>query len=323
MQLTLNAFWEPRLGNHLGDYRPRVQVDPEGGEGTRARGALVPRVGSLVKINALTFADEGHTVIKHVLILDDGGFGLWPLNGAPAGGARGRPCRSWSGGALGAVDGDGEMESRAAADFAFDPDAAAMHLDDVLGDGETAASAACLAGARGVDAIAALGDGRLVGGGDADAGIGDGEDDFGAAHFRADHDSTPRERVLRGIVEQILQDFGEAAAISGDVGQAVEWLDGNGNFFFCGAMARGFDAGFDELRDADAANFELEPVGVHFGEHEQIFGEAAEAARWLDDNFEETLSLFRSLHAARGQKFLANLNGGERRAGFVRNLCDR
>jgi len=37
---------------------------------------------------------------------------------------RGRP--------LGVEDGDGEMESRAAADFAFDPDAAAMHFDDVL-----------------------------------------------------------------------------------------------------------------------------------------------------------------------------------------------
>ena len=83
MRLTLNAFWKPRLGNHLGDYRPRVQVDREGGEGTRARGALVPRVGRLMKINALTFADEGHTVIKHVLILDDGDFGLWPLKQSP------------------------------------------------------------------------------------------------------------------------------------------------------------------------------------------------------------------------------------------------
>src|SRR5258708_27876273 len=124
-------------------------MEQGGGRGARGRGGLVRRVGSLVKIKALTFGGEGHTVIKHVLILDDGSFGLWPLNGAPAGGARGGARRSWSGGALGAVDGDGEMESRAAADFAFDPDAAAMHFDDVLGDGETEASAACLAGARG------------------------------------------------------------------------------------------------------------------------------------------------------------------------------
>jgi hypothetical protein len=53
------------------------RLEGGGGEGTRARGALVPRVGSLVKINALTFAGAGHTVIKHVLILDDDG-GPWP-----------------------------------------------------------------------------------------------------------------------------------------------------------------------------------------------------------------------------------------------------
>src|SRR5216684_4686003 len=169
-----------------------------------------------------------------------------------------------AGGAGGVEDGDGEMELRAAADFAFDPDAAAMHFDDVLGNGQTEARAACLAGARGVHAIEALEDARLIGGGDADAGIGDGEDDFSVARFGTDRNLTARERVLRGIVEQILQDFREAPAIAGNVGQTVEGLDGNGNFFFCGAMARGFDAGFDELRDADAANFELEPVGVHF-----------------------------------------------------------
>src|SRR5258708_36779511 len=117
MRLVLNGFWKAGLGNHLGDYRPQVQVDREGGEGTRARGALVPRVGSLVKINALTFAGEGHTVIKHVLILDDGSFGPWPLDGAPAGGARGGARRSWSGGALGAVVGDGETDAQAAADI--------------------------------------------------------------------------------------------------------------------------------------------------------------------------------------------------------------
>src|SRR6266851_2867011 len=125
-----------------------------------------------------------------------------------------------AGGAGGVEDGDGEMELRAAADFAFDPDAAAMHFDDVLGDGKAQASAAELAGARGVDAIEALKDARLIGSGNADAGIGDGEDDFGVARFRADHDLTARERVLRGIVEQILQHFREAAAITGDIGQA-------------------------------------------------------------------------------------------------------
>src|SRR6266849_5409492 len=185
--------------------------------------------------------------------------------------------RGVAGGAAGVEDGDGEMELGAAADFAFDPDAAAVHFDDVLGDGEAEAGAAEFAGARGVDAVEALEDARLVGGGDADAGIGDGEDDFGVAGFGADGDFAAREGVLRGVVEQVLQHFGEAAAIARDVGHAVEGLDGNSDFLFGGAMARGFHAGFDELRDADAANFEFQAVSVHFRQHEQIFGEAREA----------------------------------------------
>src|SRR6266849_5715374 len=197
-----------------------------------------------------------------------------------------------AGGAGGVEDGDGEVELRAAADFAFDPDAAAMHFDDVLGDGEAEAGAAELAGARGVDAIEALEDARLVGGGDADAGIGDGEDDFGVAGFGADRNLAARERVLRGVVEQILQDFREAAAIAGDVGHAVEGRDGNGDFLFGGAMARSFHAGFDELRDADAADFEKAPA------------------------------MLRIVHGAGEQRFREALNGGERGAKFVGNVGD-
>src|SRR5260370_1640221 len=78
--------------------------------------------------------------------------------------------------AAGVEDGDGEVELRAAADFAFDPDAAAMHFDDVLGDGQAEAGAAEFAGARDVDAVEALEDTRLVGGGGANAGIADGQD---------------------------------------------------------------------------------------------------------------------------------------------------
>ena len=110
------------------------------------------------------------------------------------------------------------MKPRAATDFAIDPDPSAVHFDNVLGDGEAKASAACLAGARGVDAIEALEDARLVGFGNANASVGDYEDDFGAACFGADYYFTAREGVLRGVVQQILQDFGEPAAIAGNVG---------------------------------------------------------------------------------------------------------
>jgi len=175
------------------------------------------------------------------------------------------------------------MKLRALADFAFHPDAAAMHFHQMFGDGQAQPGPASLAGARGVHAIEALEDARLVRGGDADAGIGDGENDFGFAGRGTNHDLAAREGVLRGVVQQILQHFREAASIAGNVRQAIEGLDGNGDFFFGGAMARGFQAGFDELRDIDAANFELQAVGVHFGKHQQIFGKAREAPRMLDD----------------------------------------
>src|SRR5260370_1325994 len=88
------------------------------------------------------------------------------------------------------------------------------------------------------------------------------------------------------------------------------------------AMVRGFHAGLDELRDADAANFELEAVGIHLGEHEQVFGEARKAARVLDDNSEKALAILRIVHGAGKQRFRETLNGGERGAEFVRNVGD-
>jgi len=92
------------------------------------------------------------------------------------------------------------MELRAAADGALHPDAPAMHFDDVLGDGQAQAGAASLARARRVHAIEALEDARLVRGGDADAGIGHGEDDFAVARRGADRDRAARQCVLRGVV---------------------------------------------------------------------------------------------------------------------------
>ena len=75
------------------------------------------------------------------------------------------------------------MKSRALADFAVDPDAAAVDLNEMLGDGETKAGAAGFARARGIDAIEALENPRLVGLGNADTGVGDRKNDVGVAGF--------------------------------------------------------------------------------------------------------------------------------------------
>src|SRR5580700_595877 len=57
----------------------------------------------------------------------------------------------------------GKMELRSLTDFAIHPEAAAMHLDEMFGDGQTETCAAGFAGACDVDAVEAFKNTRLVG----------------------------------------------------------------------------------------------------------------------------------------------------------------
>ena len=61
----------------------------------------------------------------------------------------------------------GEGEGRASPEARFHPDAAAMHFDDALGNGEAQAGAALLPGRGVVDLLKLLKDFLLIGGGDA------------------------------------------------------------------------------------------------------------------------------------------------------------
>src|SRR5258708_28468997 len=70
---------------------------------------------------------------------------------------------------------DGKMEPGADADFALDPYPSAVHFNEMLGDCQAEASAASFAGAGRVHSIEALEDARLVGGGNADASVGNSE----------------------------------------------------------------------------------------------------------------------------------------------------
>src|SRR5437879_4593757 len=108
------------------------------------------------------------------------------------------------GGALRVENGNGEMKLRALAHFALDPDAAAMNFDEMFGDGQAQAGAADFAGTGNVNSVETLENARLIGPGDAYAGVGDGEGHFGAVHRRADHDLAAGRSVLHGVVEQIL-----------------------------------------------------------------------------------------------------------------------
>ncbi len=92
-----------------------------------------------------------------------------------------------------------------------------MDLDEMLGDGEAKSGAAGFARARGIDAIKALENPRLVRLGNSDACVGNRENNVGVARLGIQRDAPARQRVLRGVIEQVLQDFGETAAIAGDV----------------------------------------------------------------------------------------------------------
>src|SRR5713101_8287273 len=104
---------------------------------------------------------------------------------------------------------NGEMELRALPHFALDPDAATVNFDEMFRDGQAQAGAANFAGPGNVHAVEALEDAGLVRPGDADPGVGNGESHLGAVRGSADHDLAARRSVLHGVVQEILQNFGE------------------------------------------------------------------------------------------------------------------
>ena len=97
---------------------------------------------------------------------------------------------------------------------AFDPEAATVGFYDVLGDGEAEAGAADFARAGGVHTIEALEDAFLIGERNADAGVGDGDDDFVIASDGAEVHTAAGGGVLHGVVEEILENFAEEAGIA-------------------------------------------------------------------------------------------------------------
>ncbi len=106
------------------------------------------------------------------------------------------------------------MELRALANRAFYPDAPAMRLHDMPGNGKSQARATRLAGPGRVDPIEALEDPLLFRLWDADAGVRHSDIDFVILSCGADGDVPSRRGVLHRVVQQILQDFLEAPGIA-------------------------------------------------------------------------------------------------------------
>src|SRR5258707_1134739 len=197
-----------------------------------------------------------------------------------------------------------------------------MNFNEMSGDREAQPSTADFAGTRNVDAVETLEDAGLIGPGDADAGVGNREGYFGAVGGRTDHDLAAGRSVLHRVVQQILQNFGETAAVSGNIRQRLLQIHGDTQIFFGGGAVSGFDAALDKLRNAQTAYFQLQLVSIHFGEHEQIVGEPRETPRVLKNDLEKAHAILRVVDGAREKRFRKTLDGGKRRAQFMRNTGD-
>jgi hypothetical protein len=118
-----------------------------------------------------------------------------------------------------------------------------------------------------VHSVKALKNPRLLRSGNADACVCHCEHNFITLGVRAQNNLSACQRVLNGVIQQILQHFGDSAAISGNFRYVCQRFDRHIQVFLRCPVVRGFYAALNQLLHADAMNFELEPFGVHLREH--------------------------------------------------------
>ena len=110
-------------------------------------------------------------------------------------------------------DREREGKSRALARLRLDPDLAAVHLNDPLGDGQPQAGATFLLGDGIVGLLELLKQPRLTGSGDAGSRVTDRDMECAIVSFGLDGDFA-RIRELNGVAHKIDQDLRQAAAIA-------------------------------------------------------------------------------------------------------------
>src|SRR5437773_11731857 len=107
----------------------------------------------------------------------------------------------------------------------------------MFSDRQSQAGAADFARARHVNAVEALEDAGLIRPRDANAGVGNRKDYFGAVRRSTNHDLAAGGSALHGVVEQILECFGETTAVGGNVRQMLPPVDGEAKIFsICRAL---------------------------------------------------------------------------------------
>jgi hypothetical protein len=207
---------------------------------------------------------------------------------------------AFEGGAWVGVDGgwggarEGEPEAGALALLADDADGTAHEGDEAFGDGEAEAGTAELAPGGAVGLGEGLEEAGLGFGGDADAGIADGEADgedglwllgggwvgFGGGSgewgdFEGDFALVGK---LDGVAEEVDEDLAEAAGVA-EEGRGDAVVDEAGEFevFLLGAFGEEIEGTFDEVADVEEGAVEFEAAGFDAGEVEDIVDDGEEA----------------------------------------------
>src|SRR2546429_1518875 len=85
---------------------------------------------------------------------------------------------------------------------------------------------------------------------------------------------------------------------------------------------RGLHAALHHLRGAEPVHLQVETVGIHLGELEQVVGEPRETLGMLENDLQETNAVLRIVHRAGEQRFRKALNRRERRLEFVGHVGD-
>ena len=134
---------------------------------------------------------------------------------------------------------DSEMEPRTLPNFALHPDAPAMRFDEMFGDGKAKAGPPHFPGARDIHAVEAFEDAGLIYLGNANTGVGDGEGDFLSVGGCGNDNPTSRGRVLNGVVQQVLQDLGEAPAVCDNIRKSPAEIHRNVLVLLSGCPLRG------------------------------------------------------------------------------------
>src|SRR3989454_12567187 len=181
-------------------------------------------------------------------------------------------------------NGNGEIKIGALSDGALDPDASAVGLDDVFGDAQAQPRPADFTRTRRIHAVKAFEDALLIGPWNSNACVRNAEDDAVVLGAGANRDSSSVRGVLNGVVEEILQHFGQAPAVAERPGQVAGTFDAESEFFLLGTKPRRIEASGNQLGNGHGSEVQFHALRFDLRKLQQVIGQTGEPARVAEDD---------------------------------------